>query len=234
MIETTYITIGNAARMLDTDESTLLIAAVEGRLRIYGFLGRGYQAIYWVPIIPTPEGFDTAMRGKGDDYKWFDFAPLSRANAAELLSGKETTVEELSEPNPEDGGRWCPDIGLDEDREIAAEIESSLVIGRQQLYVKRADVEAIKSNKGASIENAIPPQKPMKKSAVTRRNDTLLIIIAALAKQAKIQLDDREAASRIEGCVTRLGLSISSGTTTGVIKEVLEQIPESLQRRRRE
>ena len=178
MIETTYITIDSAAKALETDTTTLLIAAVEGRLQIYGFLGQSYEATYMVPITPQPQFFSLALKGKDSERKWFDFAPVSRQNASDLLRGIETKFEELSEVNPSDGGRWhlCENYYEDESEEIVDYVISSLIINPDKLFVKREDVWKIIALKELPQQNTIPIPTP----SASRAYNTQHAIIGGL------------------------------------------------------
>ena len=45
MIETTYVRLEKAAEMLGTDRDTLLLAAIEGRIELFGLFGHSVWAI---------------------------------------------------------------------------------------------------------------------------------------------------------------------------------------------
>jgi len=65
-------------------------------------------------------------------------------------------------------------------------------------------------------------EQSISKSAETKSRNTLLTIIAALAKQSQIDLTKPDAASRIEGCTTRYGRKVTDDT----IRKVIAQIDE--------
>jgi len=71
-------------------------------------------------------------------------------------------------------------------------------------------------------ENHKKNNTPVSKSAETKSRNTLLTIIAALAKQSQIDLTKPDAASRIEGCTTRYGRAVTDDT----IRKVIAQIDE--------
>lgn len=224
MIETTYIQLEKAAEMLGTDANTLLIAAIEGRIKLHGLFGHRIEAIGGdYDCAREPE---EKIRVKT---LYVTYVAVERSEAIELLK-KGCFKPTFFEFTP-----FCFDESEREQVEywdIYSKDEDVPDVTIDCILMMRSDIEAIKANACLPDPNTVPSPKT-RKSDTTKRNDTLHVIIAALAKQAQINLDDREAASRIEGCVTRLGASISPGTTAGVIKEVLERIPESLERRKK-
>lgn len=78
---------------------------------------------------------------------------------------------------------------------------------------------------GASIETM--PEPPRRQSDTTRRTDTLLVLIAALAKEANIDVSARGAAQRIKSATERLGIPVSADT----IKRFIDAIPDTLEKR---
>lgn len=72
------------------------------------------------------------------------------------------------------------------------------------------------------------PQLSRNQGAETKKRDSLLVIIAALAKQAQIDLMADDAVSRIQGCVSRVGATASNGTVRTVINDAKDSIPEIL------
>jgi len=182
MIETTYIKLEKAAELLGTDRDTLIIAAVEGRIQLYGFLGRAYEVTYMVPMEVSPQ-FCNGWRGEGSEYKWFDFAPLDRGNAAEILKHGNTTIEEdLSDVNPVDGGKWKlrHDYYDDEMEEIVEAVSASLIIQRDHIFVKREEIEKIISLKTLPLQDTIPASPPQRNGAAIRVHNTHHRIIGGL------------------------------------------------------
>lgn len=78
---------------------------------------------------------------------------------------------------------------------------------------------------GATIEAM--PEPPRSKSAETRRHDTLLVLVAALAKQAGIDIAERGASRRIMEATERIGAPVSEDT----IQRVIQAIPAALDKR---
>jgi len=221
MIETTYIQISKAAELLQTNIDALLIAAIESRIKLYAPVGEMLEVL--------------SIDGEISELKWFSVISLTARDAVALLKYGvvEPTVLFVD---------WKEGVPLDDSptptgRSTYHEVfwphpEGCFHFEKGDLLISTEVVNAIIRDRKTPNEQTYQ-DPPVRQSAITKRNDTLHIIIAALAKQAQIDLDNRDAASRIEGCVTRLGASISPGTTAGVIKEVLERIPESLERRKK-
>ena len=221
MIETTYVMLEKAAEMLGTDRETLLLAAIEGRIKLYGLFGHSVEALGG--SICTDEEFDLVEMARPTRC-YVTYVMLERDEPIQLLKNGRVRPSSFESQTyfaeADQGVIW--DIYSPDDEVPEVSIDDVLI--------KRVDVENIKANACLPEPETIPPPNT-RKSAITRRNDTLHVIIAALARQAQICLDDREAAGRIEGYVRRIGASISPQTTKDVINKVLERIPESLERR---
>jgi hypothetical protein len=224
MIETTYVRLEKAAEMLGTDRDTLVLAAMEERIKIYGFIGEALGAIQYQR---DETSFHKVFFEVDYVERFFTFVPIAPSMIIRLITDGSCQAVTLSDEK--DGYYLGVPDGLED--------YSSYLIRREFIFMLKADVEKIlsegKTPDAESVAKQIPVQKSIMKSAITKRTDSLHVIIAALAKQANIKLDDRDAASRIEGCVSRLGASISNGTTASVISEVLECIPDSVERRTR-
>jgi len=217
MIKTTYVLLKKAAEILNTDEDTLLIAAIERRVKLFGFLGEALEALCMTPdTSKTSEYFKDFYRSTDQDTKWFDFVPLNSRDAADIFREGFCSIDVLSEPGA-DGSYWS----IDDSEFESLDIENYPKVLRINVFLKYSDVEEIKT-KAQLPEPHTEPIPPISKSADTRRNNTLLIIIAALAKQSQIDLTKPDAASRIEGCTTRYGRKVTDDT----IRKVIEQIDE--------
>ncbi len=142
MIKTTYMRIAAAAELLGTDVDTLLIAAAERRVAAYWLMNEwmGAELVRYEVF----DHHDSNPIGQWEKLesvlsKHFLFVPLHFAEAAEFLRC-ETTIPSahfLSDEN-KDGWRWQPIGGFDGDRRKA--------IGRDCVYLKRADVEQIQTH----------------------------------------------------------------------------------------
>lgn len=219
MIETTFIHISKAAELLQTDIDTLLIAAVESRIKLYAPVGEMLEVI----------SIDERIR----ELKWFSVISLTSRDAVAILT------QGFVEPNvmfvDVKEGVPLDDCPPKKGRSTYHEVYwphpgRSFHFDKENLLVRRAVIGAIiNEHKTPSAQTYQDP--PISSGALTKRTDTYHVLIAALAKQANIELNKSDTTSRIEACVDRLGSSISKGTISNVIAEVLERIPESLERR---
>lgn len=78
---------------------------------------------------------------------------------------------------------------------------------------------------------------PIRKSAATKATDTYLVIIAALAKKAGINIHEAGAANKIRCELDLLGIPMSEGTiytkVVEVLPEVLADIPDAIGRKQK-
>ncbi len=86
-------------------------------------------------------------------------------------------------------------------------------------------------------DNQKDNDSPIRKSAATKATDTYLVIIAALAKKAGINIHEAGAANKIRRELDLLGIPMSEGTIYNNIVEVLPQvladIPDAIGRRQK-
>lgn len=86
-------------------------------------------------------------------------------------------------------------------------------------------------------DNQKDNDSPIRKSAATKATDTYLVIIAALAKKAGINIHEAGAANKIRRELDLLGIPMSEGTIYNNIVEVLPQvladIPDAIGRRKK-
>ena len=86
-------------------------------------------------------------------------------------------------------------------------------------------------------DNQKDNDSPIRKSAATKATDTYLVIIAALAKKAGINIHEAGAANKIRCELDLLGIPMSEGTIYNNIVEVLPQvladIPDAIGRRQK-
>ena len=97
-------------------------------------------------------------------------------------------------------------------------------------------VEEIKT-KAQLPEAHTLPTPPIRKSATTKAADTYLVIIAALAKKAGINIHEAGAANKIRCELDLLGIPMSEGTIYNnivkVLPQVLADIPDAIGRRQK-
>lgn len=165
MIETTYLRLSQAAEILETDEDTLLIAASEHRVRLHWLLNRFVQAErghYEHEIEPQAEEQPYEWVTEESTIMHFMYIPLSTIEAAELLKGATTIAKAstLSEPLAPDANFWVPQHGWA--IEGGGLTEDDLQVCRNDVFVERSDVEKIKTQGAAILEQPIrnAPQIP--------------------------------------------------------------------------
>ena len=198
MIETTYVRLERAAATLETDTDTLLIAAIEGRIRLYGLLGQFVEA----EKMAWEKGEDgQPFRYPFDQQeKWVTFFPMGRMEALDLLKTGSFIVGSISDPD-EDGLYW----------EVSGFTEETQEIVCKNVFMKSSKIFEISSQK-KSPDPDTEPDLRNHNGAETKKRDSLLVIIAALAHKAGINLNERGAIKRIEGCVQMLGAKSSNMT----------------------
>lgn len=148
MIETTYIRLAQAAAMLDTDADTLLVAAAEGRVKLYG-LAAEWRGAELVRLTDDP--FDEANETiVGTRRRFFGFVPLMPWSALVLLKGGEAEIQALTDErklNLEPPFDWnllpqwatyTTDMGYWRDAEGGA--SDPLKVGRDSIFVSAESV----------------------------------------------------------------------------------------------
>ena len=223
MIETTYVRLEKAAEELKTDSTTLLVAVIEGRIQLYGFLGVHVEAIK-VQICHVGEAEPAVVH---EDYcDPFLFVPVWRNGAIKLMKDGFFEPEVLSDPDA-NGFYWEVDDEAWIEGHICYMPKPDIRIGMNHIFMKRSDIDKITGQGTTPLPDSVHSPK-RHTGAATKRNNTLLVIIAALAKQAQIDINGRDAVSRIEDFVTRLGATASNGTVRTVINDAKDSIPEIL------
>lgn len=161
MIESTYHRLTKAAEILGTDPDTVLIAASEGRIRLYWLLNRivaselGY---YDEPANPSADEVPYFWVTEDVCIKHFMYVPLDSFEAAELLKHDRITAKASALSDKESNGSWwIPQTGWALDGGGLA--EEDLLVTKQTVFAKRADVKAI-CEKGATPSAGSVAQLP--------------------------------------------------------------------------
>lgn len=219
MIETTYVRLEKAAEMLGTDRDTLLLAAMEGRFHLYGFFGRFVEAFKFTGFCLEAESPYEIK----DDVEAFIFVPVGKYGAIDLFRDGFFQASILSDPDV-NGHYWEVD---DASWAEGQRPRPDLSIAINNIFMKREEIERILCEGKTPDAESVPEQK-RHTGGDTKKNVTKLIIIAALAKQADIDVNGRDAVKRIEDLVTMLGATTSNGTVRTVINDAKKSIPEIL------
>lgn len=128
--------------MLKTDPDTLLLAAAEGRIRLYWLLNR--------VVLAERLDSDTSKDSSPVEpiHRYFMYVPLGDNEAAELLRSEKATgaATFLTDANDPEGCWIAPAFELVEGGRLT---EDDVSVTRQMVFVKRSDVDDI-LNKGVS------------------------------------------------------------------------------------
>jgi hypothetical protein len=132
-ITTTHMRLNQAAEILGADSDTLLIAATEGRIRLYGLLNVG--------IFAEKGTFEECDDGaplwiqNDSGFIHFMFVPISRNHAGEVLTLGRCDVSRCRLSNDDQHGKhW-------RDTDPFSRQPEELVIFREGVFAKREDVD---------------------------------------------------------------------------------------------
>lgn len=142
MIETQHIRLSQAALLLGVDEDTLLIAAYEGSLRIFGLPQQPIHAEKIRYDWPEdPEGWpERTVLQSGRC--WLEFVAIDSGSLRRCLVGNSATAarSQLTEPDAE-GAFWSA---------LDTESDEALTIPRGSLFARRKDVQDIVDGKATT------------------------------------------------------------------------------------
>lgn len=195
MIETTHIPLAKAAEMLGTDETTLLVAAVEQRVQLYWLLNEDVLAERW--------GLDDPARAGEMKELYCMFVPIASRSAASIIQGCNFEIGELDDSEDD---LWTVDHM--NPRIVPAD--------RSLVFAKRDDVQAIISN-GLPKENTIPDAKA--NVPYNPRPNTLLATVAALL--ACFPPGKVPSGKELERNSELVGVKVSDDVIRKVISEVV-------------
>lgn len=232
MIQTEFVRLERAVEELGMDADALRIAAFEGRLRVYGLLNVTIDAEYG-DFFEETEGGEPVWTPREFSTRRFGYVRLTEENIGHLIrNGRVDVSGSVLSDHDEEGRVW---------RDGRSEISPlpSLVVTQSDLFVRAEDLALLRDTPSLLDESqsALGAAKDARSgvecgaatsSGETKRRDTRLVIIAALAKKAGIEIEARGAAARIAEAVDAIEASMSQDTILGVLREV----PEALERRR--
>lgn len=230
MIETTFIRLETAADMLGTDADTLLIAAAEKRIRLYGLLNQS-RTLQRLSFIRDTDGEVCRVDSVDDFQGMIDFIPIDSESAAEVLRIGDTGFFDAFHADDESGDLWEVNQDIDGGGDPLEDSDKKLRIQRANIFAKRKSIEAIRDAHKTPEAGAIqePHGLPRIKSAETRSRDTLLSIINAMADQLGIDPTERGIAARIAEWTEHVGAPVGEET----IKKYLNMIPATIEKRSR-
>jgi hypothetical protein len=160
MIETTYVRLEKAAEMLGTDRDTLVLAAMEERIKIYGFIGDALGATQYQR---DETSFHKVFFEVDYVERFFTFVPIAPSMIIRLMTDGSCQAVTLSDEK--DGYYLSVPAGLED--------YSSYLIRREFIFMLKADVEKILS------EGKTPAAESVAKPILVsdRRADTTLLNI---------------------------------------------------------
>ena len=198
-IKPDYVRLKQAAIQLNTDEDTLLLAAIEGRIVLYVLVNAFFYTGLKRPGAPYDE----------ENYVLWDkltcAADLLRDGKARIFS---VTQEEIDEGQfiggPIDNEDGYVDVTLD------------------QVFMWRFDIEKILDERKSLITGAVPAivSTQPSQSSETNRVQTLLSIIRALLHGTKIDPVDRNTVSKIQRWSDEAKDSVSDDTIRSYLKQI--------------
>lgn len=228
MIETTYIRLARAAAMLDTDADTLLIAAAEGRVKLYGLAAEWRDAeLVLVTDDPFDETNGTIVRTRR---RFFGFVPILPWAALVLLKGGEAEIQALTDErklNLEPPFDWnllpqwatnTTDMGYWRDAEGGA--SDPLKVGRDSIFVSAESVLDILRTGATPAPGTIkdaPPRRPVP------RDNSLICTLAALL--SVWPGGTTPSGKDLEKAAQSLGLTLSDDTIRKALKAAQEAAP---------
>jgi len=214
MIKTTHIRLQQAAEMLATDADTLLIAATEGRITLYGLLNQSLRAnlIKYDPDTESHMILDT----KNHRFMFIEVTPVG---AGDLLKTGETESAWVSSGANQFGEYW------EEDFVPGTGFHSPESFSLKSIFLLRTEVQAI-SEKGI-----LPPvdtvREPVSRGAEINRtriaDTTLTSTIAALL--ASWPSGKLPSGKDLERAASAVGINVSDDSIRKALDAARELAP---------
>ena len=171
MIETTYVRLGKAAVELQTDEDTLLIAAIENKITLCGLLSGEVRAD-GVEVIDGDYADESKRRYHPDGLAYPDFVVLEPREVASLLRFNECPVRVFNAQ-----GVWW---------EVDPAKHELPRVQRKDIFITRTELGVVKTRK--KLIGSGPSEKPADISS--RAKNTQLNIIGCLLELIKSGIDE--------------------------------------------
>jgi len=203
--ETEYVTIAQAAELVKADAESILGAALSGVLKLYWLMDMTIDAelVYWEP---GDDESPSSLMVMNKEFRYFSFVPLANTSLSAILNNGSANVSNDPMSLPDDDGYWWQ-----ADSESRSKLPAAL--GQKSIFAKRSDCVV----------------SPQAQEMNTRSRNTLLLIIAAVLKDNKVNYTDRGTAKYIERLTQQLGAAVGEDT----IKKILDDIPDVMKNRKK-
>ena len=159
MIRTTYVRPESAAAILGMEVDELLIAAAEGRVRVYGLVHVLAQSELGRYELDQEGGTDERTHSRWvcvkSEFHRFTFVPVSQSGVISIIVDGSVAITDRLSDEDQDGLIW----------RLAPEFADSdfqpIVVGRHTIFFKRADIEVIRDQemqpKAGSVKDLLEP-----------------------------------------------------------------------------
>ena len=217
MIETTVIKLETAAELLGVTKETLLIAAMEERIQIYGLLGQ-YICVrriqYSDPDSPQQEIIDIVQT-----HEHVNLVELTGTDASYLIRNIPVHPYILTKPDKEN--RFCVahfETDIDEKSEPETfqkawnEWLMTLEVRPDMVFMMRSDVTEIVETHKTPEKNSVRKEASYLPPQSTPKDSTLISIIASLLDQLHYHPADWGLAPKIEEWTEHMGLRVTDDT----------------------
>lgn len=201
MINTTYIRLAKAAEMLNTDPDSLMIAAVEGRIRLYLMLNQWRRASLRAP---TRDGSDSLFVPDSEiEPRKFVYVPICVENMVRLLEGLPIDlVGKWLSDEDENGQRWM-DETMPGSHQWSTEIYPV-----ERIFARRDEVSGTSAQAQELPAGGTPNPAPDEVLERKSRTTALKMIAGLVLANYKVDIH----ASRLDG----IGAIIKDFDTLGV------------------
>lgn len=214
MIDTTYFPLGKAAEILKSDPDTLLTAGIEGRIKLYGLLGRHVTLSSGLRLINNSAPEEPSSYGEDTKSAWIDFFPIDRNACSSILkTGVSEEIYWISEED--DGEQW--QISDHEDLQIFVE--------KTAVFIQRTTVEQIIAQ--GTPEKGIVPDRSTEdthKGHANRRSNNLLRVIAAMMDQLHLSVEKHGVQAQVSEWTECIGARVGPDTVKKILQEATELV----------
>ena len=223
------------AKIVSIDEATFIEIPILERCLPSEPGSKSFQLVGTEKALNGISYFDNKVINYDDDEKVYS---LSGVWDLAMIGGERIDIE--YKYHQLTGG---PDVELlnidgsfvvDEKRTVAMHLMNQGLPDDSVLVVRTS---ALRLLEDTIRDNQKKNDPPIRKSAATKATDTYLVIIAALAKKAGINIHEAGAANKIRCELDLLGIPMTEGTiytkVVEVLPEVLADIPDAIGRKQK-